>query len=349
MTQSISFLAMLLVAVFGASGSLAKDGEPKALFRAQDTIQITLDAEFALLARIAKRKTRPFPATLTYGDEVHQVTVEARGKARRKRFCDFPPLRIRFSQKKGEKPRKGSLFRGQKSLKIVTHCRRSPGHQKFIFRELAAYRLFEVMSELHLKTRPAQINYTFKGKSVADRIGFFIEDADDAARRLGLKEVDLPKIRRSQLSASDAARVALFQYMIGNTDYSTIRSPAGSDCCHNVKLLGLGKKSTEQLVPVAYDFDSSGLVDAPYAKPSKKSKLRSVRARLYRGFCEHSSVTRALVPEVLGKRQAFIAAVQSVQGMDERSKSKAVSYLEGFFETLSDSSKMDTLLFKKCK
>ena len=41
----------------------------------------------------------------------------------------------------------------------------------------------------------------------------------------------------SQLSPADAARVAMFEYMIGNMDWSMRAGPPGEACCHNRRLI----------------------------------------------------------------------------------------------------------------
>ena len=48
----------------------------------------------------------------------------------------------------------------------------------------------------------------------------------------------------------------MFQYMIANTDWSTT-------FLHNAKLIQLN--DTKKYIPLAYDFDMAGFVDAPYA------------------------------------------------------------------------------------
>ena len=42
-----------------------------------------------------------------------------------------------------------------------------------------------------------------------------------------------PDFSTAQLTARDAARVAVFEYMIGNLDWSMRAGPAGQGCCHN--------------------------------------------------------------------------------------------------------------------
>ena len=165
----------------------------------------------------------------------HAIKLSARGITRRKGdVCQFPPLRIDFAAA----PAATSLFRGQKRLKLVTHCRQSPGFQQYVLLEFATYRLFNVLTPASFQVRLATVDYVDAGgKPPISRIGFFIEDTDDAARRNGLREARVgARIQTAQLSARDAARVAVFEYMIGNLDWSTRAGPPGDGCCHNSRL-----------------------------------------------------------------------------------------------------------------
>ena len=62
-------------------------------------------------------------------------------------------------------------------------------------------------------------------------------------------------------------RVALFEYMIGNLDWSVpVR--------HNIKLIVPKEDSNAIAFPVPYDFDYSGLVKTDYAIPPPELELR---------------------------------------------------------------------------
>ena len=77
------------------------------------------------------------------------------------------------------------------------------------------------------------------GRLITTRYGFFIEDADDVAKRNGQERLRATeRISPSQLDPAAAARFAVFQYMISNLDWAMTAAPAGQDCCHNSRLLG---------------------------------------------------------------------------------------------------------------
>lgn len=339
--RTIAFAA----AAASATGAAAA-AESRPLFAADVPIRLTLTGPLGAIARDAERSTSAHEAVLTLaGDspETHAVRVSARGLSRRRPgLCGFPPLWVEFAAR----PAAESLFRGQRRLKLVTHCRSGDSFQPFVLLEYAAYRLYNAWTPRSLRVRLAEIDYRETGasKPFLTRLGFFIEDIDEAARRNGLVEIDSGNISARRLSAPDAARVALFQYMIGNLDWSTRSGPPGDRCCHNARLLGPTKGATAGLVPVPYDFDFSGLVDAPYAGPPPEVRVRSVRIRRYLGFCIHNAEAPAAFAGALAARTATMAALEAVPRLDERSRRRAASYVEGFFDELESPAKAARML-----
>ena len=254
-------------------------------------------------------------------------------------------MRVAFD----EKPADGSLFKGQKRLKLVTHCQRSKSYQQYYLIEYAAYKLLNVLTPESLRVRMANIDYieADSGKVLYSRTGFFIEDTDDAAKRNGVKEIDVPDVSVAQLDTNAAARFALFQYMIGNLDWAMHDGLAGEDCCHNAKLIGDRSTPLSNLVPVPYDFDYSGIVDAPYAVPPEGIRVRSVRTRRYRGFCAHSTEARQAVAHFLANRDALYGVLDNIEGLNNSKKNKAIRYLDGFFRNISDEEKTENAIAGK--
>ncbi len=321
-------------------------GKVTPLFASDATLEITLTGPIGKIARSAERSEAAHDATLAASGETHAVTLAARGISRRKREnCRFPPLRIRFP----EKPAENSLFHKQGSIKLVTHCRDSKSYDQIVLREYAIYRLYNVVTPESLKVRLAQITYMDAGKVVAQRPGFLIEDADDAARRLGLKEVDTGNLPVNAINPDDAARYALFQYMIGNTDWAMVVGPDQNDCCHNSKLLGQSKNVRRGLTPVPYDFDNAGLVDAPYAFPNASLGTRSVKQRVYRGFCAHNALIPAEAERAKTLRPTLEAEIRAVPGLSPRVTDTMLRYLAGFYEAVADNKAIEKKLLSDCR
>ena len=333
------------LAILATSSAAVAQGAPKPLFSSDAPIRFTIQGPVNSIARKAAKSVEPQAATLsmTAPPESHPIRLSPRGLSRRTGgICDFPPLRVEFTQP----PAASSLFLGQRRLKLVTHCKSSAGHQQHVLLEYSAYRLLNELTPVSHKVRLATVDYAEpNGKVSISRSGFFIEDLDDMAKRNGLSEARVgDRISASQLEPTHASRVALFMYMIGNLDWSMRAGPQGEGCCHNSRLLSGGAA----LVPVAYDFDYSGLVDAPYAVPPAQIRVRSVRQRFYQGYCRHNPQVVAAAAEMRARRPALEAVYSQIPGLDERTRRKALSYLAGFFQEIATDQAVRANLLKDC-
>jgi len=341
-------LLILLVAFGLAAPAAAADPHP--LFAADDTIHLVIRGPIGAIRRGAERNTDAHDATLTLAGavgETHAIRLSARGLSRRRHEnCTFPPLRIDFV---GE-PAATSLFHGQRRLKLVTHCQQAESFQQHLLLEYTAYRLLNALTPHSLRVRLAQVDYVEEGAAAPflSRLGFLIEDVDDAARRNGLVEIETGNIGMRQLDAREGARVALFHYMIGNLDWSSTAGPQGDTCCHNSKLMGAAPGATTGLIPIPYDFDYSGLVDAPYAVPPLEVRVESVRTRRYLGFCIHNAEAQAVAAEFRAARAALLAVPASVPGLAARNRERAVAYLSRFFEDIADDGAVSSNLLARC-
>lgn len=317
------------------------------LFDSDQPLEVTLGGPIPSLVRNAARSTTPRPGTLAAAGASHAVTIAPRGLSRRQAdVCDFPPLRISFLAK----PEVGSPFAGQRKLKLVTHCRNNDRGDALVLREYGAYRLYNLMTPASFKVRLANVRYVDEsGRQVARRHGFFIEDIDDVAKRVGGHEVKLNGIARGALDAEAATRVALFQYMIGNLDWTFLRSPAGDSCCHNSKLLANEPERPAAAIPIPYDFDYSGLVDAPYAVVPEGISARSIKQRRYFGLCPHNGALPAQAAAFRAARPALEAELGRVPDLPPSSLVEMKSYLAGFFDDIRDDRAVQERLAGRCR
>jgi len=337
-------LALLAALSMTAAPAVAAQGA--ALFASSEPIEITISGPISDIVKKAAMSTDAKPATLSVGSETLAIELSARGNSRRRpETCKFPPLRVRFATS----PPQGSLFRKQKSLKLVTHCRPQESFQQHTLLEYAAYRMFNEVTDASFRVRLAKVRYVDggSGKLVAERLGFFIEDADDVADRLDRKEIAAGKVTIAQHDAAAAARAVLFFHMIANHDWSMLAGPDGA-CCHNGKLLGAGKTATAGFVYVPYDFDYSGFVGAPYAAPPDDFGIKSVRTRYYRGACAINEDVVLAAKPFRDRRGAIEGAIRATPGLESKTAAKAVEFLEGFYSDIADDGAVRKLL-KRCR
>ena len=345
-----AWFALTLALASAQTGGSSGAKPPTPLFAQDQPIRATVRGPINAVVSTPASSRAARPAVLQLASpaaESHPILLSPRGLTRRKKeTCTFPPLRVEFTGK----PPKTSLFDRQKRLKLVTHCRNSTGHQQHILLEYAAYKMLNVLTPTGLRARLGTFDYADTGgRVIAGRIGFFTEDPDDAASRNGLKEVRTTgRIAVAQLDPAAAARAALFQYMIGNTDWSMRAGPAGDTCCHNFRLMGAAVNSQYGIVPVPYDFDASGLVNAPYAVPAEVLRTSSVRDRVYRGYCAHNAQVRAAAAEFRAKQGQLIGVLSTIPGLEDRRRTSSAAYLEAFFRDIGTDEDLARRVLKNC-
>jgi len=132
--------------------------------------------------------------------------------------------------------------------------------------------------------------------------------------------------------------------MVGNLDWAMQAGPPGDYCCHNHMLIA----EAAGIVPVPYDWDFSGLVDAPYATAPDSINVTSVRQRRYRGFCRHNAEARAAIADARARQAPMMATFAAVPGMDPKTAKKATAYLGGFFADIATDASVEAKLIKTC-
>jgi hypothetical protein len=344
MTRAIRF-ATLLLALAASTHARAKGGE-HALFAADTPLTVTLQAPWSQVVD-DPQDPRRYPAVLAFDDAqgAHRLdaTVETRGITRL-RMCRFPPIRLRL----GKDVAKGTGFAGQESLKLTTHCNPSPAYSQYYLEEALAYRIYNLMTPLSFRVRPLAITYqdTQGGKRDGPRFGFFVEDVGDVARRNDLEQDKKVRFSPGDFDSLAISRFMLFEYLIGNTDWDVTTDADPDGCCHNVRVLGAPGQGR---VPVPYDFDSSGMVNASYAAPSEVLPIKDVRERLFRGFCRHNDTLDAARREYLGKREAILALVREDPRLNASRKRAVAEYFGKFYATLDDDARFAREVSGKCR
>jgi hypothetical protein len=326
------------IAAITAASSAHAAQPPTPLFASDAPIRVTIQGPIASLA--SNRAEVPRAARMTVDGVTYPIALSPRGITRKTTdICDFPPLRVQLT---GAAPA-GSLFDRQRRLKLVTHCKRAADFQQKVLLEYAAYRLYNLMTPVSFRARLANIDYLDdSGRPYVSRVGFFIEDFDDVAKRNDMRDAHMGSlVPLAQIDPLSGGRFAVFEYMISNYDWSMRAAPKGEECCHNGRLLAGAANGL--LTPVPYDFDYSGLVDAPYSTPPEGFPISNVRQRSYRGYCTHMAQARAVAAQISPRRAEFIGLFATIPGLDQRNQGRAASYIQVFFNDI-DSGK----IFRTC-
>jgi hypothetical protein len=344
---------VLLCTMMLSSELMAQDEDkkpkPNKLFESSDTLSITITAPWRTLVR-NEEEQGAYPARLEFTDElghatVLDATVERRGLTRQE-VCKYPPIKLRVKKENA----KGTTFRGQKSLKMVTHCQKGSRHEQYYILEMLAYQIYNLITDYSFRIRPLSVIYvdSKSGSEQEPRFAFLIEDDSDVAKRNDQKKLEINRTKPVRLEAEQASNFSLFQYLIANLDWSAISGPKPNNCCHNVKLIGHDPK-LDPIYPIPYDFDSAGLVNAHYAMPHEKLPVHSVTQRLYRGFCVHNSTLEDARQRFLDNESAVYALIDNLTLLTDRTKKRTRKYLGEFFEVIKDPQEYQEKIIGKCR
>ena len=342
------FLVFLLNVQAQASG----DGDEvlSPLFSTNDTLEITLTLPREAVERDEFFFQGTYPATIEFTDNLGkatslEITTERRGMARQV-VCRFPPIKLRFEKKTA----KATLFHGQKSLKLVTHCDTSARVDQYSILEMLAYQIYGLITDFSFRVRPVSVTYTDSetGRENGPRFAFLIEDNDDVAKRNGQMKLKVGTITPKQMNPQESSNLSLFEYMIGNTDWTTLSGPDPEKCCKNIKLIGQNPEN-DPIYAIPNDFDSSGFINAHYAVPPADLPISSVTQRLFRGFCEHNGTLEDAKQRFLAREQDIYSLVESEIRLSSDSKQKAISYLGEFFEIMRKPKMFEQEVIANCR
>jgi len=336
---------VLFLPIFSAAAT--GNDAPDPLFASNEIIDIEIEAPFDLLTGDRPNKEEvagKFRYTAEDGSLVEfDVGVRTRGRLRRsKEVCRFPPLRLNF--KKSEV--KGSLFDKQDRLKVVTHCRDDARYEQAILSEYLAYRIFNLLTDTSFRVRLLRATYKYNDKDEQiQRYAILIEHKDRIEKRLDAKTTEIQKTQINNLRRPDLNLASVFHFLIGNTDFSPVAAAPGEVCCHN-QIMFTREGEPDYTIP--YDFDQSGLVNAPHARPNERFDLRTVRDRLYRGRCSNNGYLPSTLQHFNDKRSDIEALIKDQRGLTKRKGKVMLSYINEFYDTINNPRRLNKRIIKKC-
>lgn len=327
----------------------AKKADP--LFRSNDLLELNIRGPFSTLNR-ERDKEKRYPGSLSSyatndGTLVElDIELQVRGNFRLdKNVCRFAPLRIFFNANQT----RDTLFSKQKKLKLVTHCRpNSKKYQQYVIQEYLIYRMFNILSDRSFRVRLVHITYvdTDKKDLKQNYYGYLIENKKRMAKRLQMKNIDLHRVSFHDHDPQQLSLVSVFQFFIGNTDWSVIEGETEEACCHNAKLLGNDKAV---YFGIPYDFDFAGLIAARYAYPNPRFPIKNVRTRYYRGFCQPDAILDTTLAQFGKHRNAFYSLITKQVLLDDKVKTKSLKYLDGFYTVIENPKRLQRSLIKPCR
>jgi hypothetical protein len=326
------------------------------LFDSHSVLELSIPINFKSLCRPRETPDCDYtPTSLDYVDEHGQqqsiaIEVKIRGGWRSlTKNCSAPLLFIRFD----EEETAGTPFEGQSMLPLTTHCGETKSLEaaqvhrgrvtwgQYLLKEYLVHRMYNAITDVSLNARLAQMTYPNpdKPKRRIVSYAFFTEHFKSVAKRNGDELLPRGSFDHEKLDSHAADVLALFQYMIGNTDWSIVRE-------RNIVLLqGL----SGLLRPLPFDFDMSGLVNAHYAGPAPTLSIDQVTERYYLGFCHPDTDWNDLLTFFLGKREKMLSLVSEIPGLTEQSIRVSNRFLERFFNTLRSRELSEKKIVNHCQ
>ncbi|MCP2045833.1 hypothetical protein [Pontibacter sp. HSC-36F09] len=313
--------------------------KPKDIFSEDSLLKFKLVVNYQKLLKDRGEERKYHTATLSYADSTGATVnmplkVMVRGNRRRDAsVCRFPPLMLNLIRKQMPK---GSVFEGQNKLKLVTHCI----DDDYVIKEYLVYKVYNILAEESFRVRLCQVTYqdsTGRRKEEV-RYAFLIEDDKAMAKRTRLKLIPGKRIiGMAHMEQKGMARLALFQYMIGNTDWSVPYR-------HNIELLAPDSLSAP--IPVPFDFDYAGIVGAPYASPPPELGIKSTKQRLYRAYEFPENMHREMVNTFNSYRTPIYAVYRQCEPLSKSGLRQSLSYLDSFYEIINHPRKFEREIVK---
>ena len=314
------------------------------LFDAADPLVLTLTADFGAIGKQRGTEKKSLPGVLSYvaatGDSVRlDVQLRTRGHFRLN-LCQYPPLKVTFDKAQTSH----TIFAHEgSSFKLTVQCRGGQSYKNYLLEEYLIYRAYNLLTDRSFRVRLVRVTYVDPtGKNPPEtRHAFFVEDDDRMARRNHAKVFVQKGVTQSELDPDHTGLAMVFQYMIGNTDFAVT-------ALHNIVLI---QDSVGTVYPVPYDFDWSGVISTPYARPDARLPIQSVRQRTFRGMCFTPEELTALFAQCNAQKDAIYAPYHGLEpeGLEPKRVKQALDYYDEFYKTISDAGRTRQEFMRTCQ
>lgn len=295
------------------------------LFLDVEPLRLTLEFDVRKFQRTrTQEEYQPAEMTNRVNDTLglrSSVRVKARGNYRRDN-CETPPFWLNISNSGIDAPELEAVRR----MKMVIPCKDSEQYEEYLLREYLVYRMYNLVSPYSYRVRLVRLKMVDTGRNneETESWAFLIEPNEMLSRRLNAREMKHDNLSNQTVNNGAIDLLSMFQYMIGNVDFSV---PGR----HNLKILAMSSPHPTGFVPVPYDFDYSGLVNARYAVPSEDLGINSVRERYYLGPYRSSFIHLRTAEKIEAVREEIMEMILAFEFLPADERLDMIGYLEGFF------------------
>ena len=317
------------------------------LFESDDILEVSLEFDYSTFLK-KPDKNQSFDGIMTFHfsetDTLdRKVTIQYRGQSRYER-CRLPPMRIIFKQPVYEVSDSARI----KKMKLVNQCQSGALYDDYVIKECLVYKLYNVLTDTCFRVRLLKVNYidAEKKRKPVVQYGIFIEPEELLAKRTNMLEVKTKSMTQKHMHPLMIDRIAIFNYMVANWDWSVPGQ-------HNISVFSsLAYDNAGLGIPVPFDFDLTGIVNADYAIPPPGIGIETNRDRMFTGICRTREVYMKELMMFLDKKDEFYSLVNNYPHLSKASKRDIINFLDQFFLQLEKPRSLDNLidlLLEECK
>ncbi len=334
-------LLVISVSLLAALQTSAQQVDSLKFFADEPLIEMDLTTDIkSLQTENGQDVFQPATVKMKFPDGVvidEAIQVGPRGKFRRD-YCRIPPIMMQF--RNATSPRLSSLGK----LKLVIACGAASGDEELLLKEFLVYKICNQLTDISFRVRLVKTTYNDTRGRIKpfSQYSFLLEDDGDMARRNGCHKRPHGQFLTESTNRDMMTMVAIFQYMIGNTDWAVPNE-------HNIEIIF--KKDNPAMLPytVPYDFDYCGLVDASYAVPNEIIGTEKVTERVYRGFPRSMEELQMTLDVFRSKKAAILAIVNNFTLLSERVRRGMTNYLDDFFRMIERKNEVQSVFIENAR
>ena len=314
-------------------------GEYFSLFENDDLLEVSLQFDVSkFLKKAARDQSVDGIMTLHLSDTdslERKVKVKYRGQSRYE-GCKYPPARIILRKPLYEGPDSGRI----KKIKLVNQCQPGTTFGDYVIREYIVYKLYNVVTDTSFRARLVRLSYidTEKKRRPIIQYGILLEPEGLVESRLNLIEVKTKAVSMRHMLPTMIDRIAIFNYMVSNWDWSVPGQ-------HNISVFSSPIfEFAGQGVPIPFDFDLAGVVNADYAIPLPETGLKNNRDRTFLGICRSREVFQGELLNFMAKKDEFYSVIDNSPYLSKAAKRDITYFLDQFFDQLEKPRSFERLL-----
>jgi len=246
--------------------------------------------------------------------------VSLRGKFRRMKCAEMPPLKLKF--KKDDLSAAG--LSTSNDLKMVTQCVENEKEAKeLLLKEYLTYKLYNQITDYSYRVQLVKVSYKdAESGNVKNQWAFLIEDTAQMRDRLSAEKFNKKDILElEKVNAKIDRTASVFQYLIGNHDWGVANQK-------NIKII----KKENEFFSIPYDFDFSGIVGASYATGNGQLGIKTRYDRVYLGLDQNLENLQETVEIYNAEKAALIKTIKEFKLLNHSARKDMISYLESFYK-----------------